>query len=171
MLQHYCAWRCTLFWQDLTSRYNMVHCLFMLRTHSAFVLHLLTTYYFLVILVFIAWSWAATSSPSVSPFRLLDNHLLVIVWLYVASLVSHTCPILSIRFQWTKPGVQWSLVEKLNRKYSRVHLSYRKSSNKMKPEVQTIFWDSLRGEGLESSPMESIRSIGNTTIPMESAEV
>ena len=78
---------------------------------------------------------------------------------------------LSIRFQWTKPGVQWSLVEKLIRKYSRVHLSYRKSSNKMKPEVWTIFWDSLRGEGLESSLMESIGSIGNTTIPMESAEV
>ena len=31
---------------------------------------------------------------------------------------SHTCPILSITFQWTKPGDQWSLVEKLNRKYS-----------------------------------------------------
>ena len=49
--------------------------------------------------------------------------------------VRHTCPILSIRFHWAKPGVQWSLVKKWNRKYSRVHLSYRKSSNKMKPEV------------------------------------
>ena len=28
--------------------------------------------------MFIAWSWAATSSPSVSPFKLLDNHLLVV---------------------------------------------------------------------------------------------
>ena len=33
----------------LTSRYNMVHCLFMLRTHSPFALHLLATYYFLVV--------------------------------------------------------------------------------------------------------------------------
>ena len=33
----------------LTSRYNMVHCLFMLWTHSAFTLHLLATYYFLVV--------------------------------------------------------------------------------------------------------------------------
>ena len=47
----------------------------------------------------------------------------------------HTCPVLSIRFQWTNPGVQWSLVEELNQKYSRVHLSYQKSSNKMKLEV------------------------------------
>ena len=48
---------------------------------------------------------------------------------------SHTCPILSTGFQWTKPGVQWSLVEEWNRKYSRVHSSYRKSSHKMKLEV------------------------------------
>ena len=47
----------------------------------------------------------------------------------------HTCPILSTGFQWTKPGVQWSLVEEWNQKYSRVHSSYRKSSHKMKPEV------------------------------------
>ena len=47
----------------------------------------------------------------------------------------HTCPILSTRFQWTKPGVRQSLVEKWNRKYSRVHLSYRKFSHEMKPEV------------------------------------
>ena len=47
----------------------------------------------------------------------------------------HTCPILSTRFQWTKPGVRRSLVEKWNRKFSRVHLSYRKFSHDMKPEV------------------------------------
>ena len=33
---------------------------------------------------------------------------------------SHTCPILSTRFQWTKPGVRRSLVEKWNRKFNRV---------------------------------------------------
>ena len=33
----------------LTSRYNMVHYLFMLWTYSAFALHLLATYYFLVV--------------------------------------------------------------------------------------------------------------------------
>ena len=48
--------------------------------------------------------------------------------IFVGCSVTHTCPILSIRFQWTKPGVQWSLVEKLNRKYSRVHLSYETGS-------------------------------------------
>ena len=49
----------------------------------------------------------------------------------------HTCPILSTRFQWTKRGVRRSLVEKWNQKNSRllVHLSYRKFSHKMKPEV------------------------------------
>ena len=47
----------------------------------------------------------------------------------------HTCPILSTRFQWTKPGVRRSLVEKWNRKFSRVHLSYRKFCHEMKPEV------------------------------------
>ena len=46
----------------------------------------------------------------------------------------HSWPILSTRFQWTKPGVQWSLVE------TRVHLSYRKSSHKMKPEVYRILY-------------------------------
>ena len=46
-----------------------------------------------------------------------------------------TCPILSTRFQWTKPGVRRSLVEKWNRKFSRVQLSYRKFSHDMKPEV------------------------------------
>ena len=40
------------------------------------------------------------------------------------------------------------------------------SSRKMKPEVYTI----LKG-GLESRPMESIGSLGNTSIPMESQEV
>ena len=46
------------------------------------ILHLLSTCWphitFWLFLVFIAWSWAATSSPSVSPFKLFDNHLLVV---------------------------------------------------------------------------------------------
>ena len=38
-------------------------------------------------LLFIAWSWAATSSPSVSPFRLLDKHLLVVTMLLLLVVV------------------------------------------------------------------------------------
>ena len=44
-------------------------------------------------------------------------------------------------------------------------LSHRKSSHKMKPEVSTTV-----GGGLESRPMDSIGSIGNKSIPMESPE-
>ena len=51
----------------------------MLWTHFTFVLHLLATYYCLVVSgVYCLWSWAATSSPSVSSFRLLDNHSVVV---------------------------------------------------------------------------------------------
>ena len=70
---------------------------------------------------FTSWQLVALSLKMRSPKRLL--------------LSIHTCPILSTRFQWTKPGVRRSLVEKWNRKFSRVHLSYRKFSHDMKPEV------------------------------------
>ena len=45
-------------------------------------------------------------------------------------------------------------------------LSHRKSSHKMKSEVSITV-----GGGLESRPMDSIGSIGNKSIPMESPEV
>ena len=54
----------------------MVHYLIILPTHSAFALNLLATFYFLVVSAI--WSWAAKSSPSVFPYRLLDNHLFVV---------------------------------------------------------------------------------------------
>ena len=56
----------------------MAHCLFIIRTQSALALHLLAKYYFLVVSGFYCLVLsAATRGPSVSPFTLLDNHLLV----------------------------------------------------------------------------------------------
>ena len=87
----------------------MVHCLFMLWTYSAFVLHLLATYYFLV---FIAWSLSAASSPSVSPFRLLDNHMLVMtvsLWGFSRILGYWPCNALFFHFYSFKMIPSWTL--------------------------------------------------------------
>ena len=46
-----------------------------------------------------------------------------------------TCPILSTRLHWTKPRVQWSLVEKLNQKYCRVHTCTCRTFNVYSPRV------------------------------------
>ena len=65
----------------------------------------------------------------------------------------HLCPILSTTFQWTKPGVQWSLVEKWNRKYSRVHLNYRNSSHDKTGSVN----NTLRRVGKSSDDKKAAR--------------
>ena len=63
----------------------------------------------------------------------LARHYVDLQWL-------HTCSMLSTRFQCTKPGVQWSLVEKLNRKHSQVHSSYQSLVTRRNQKCKQYFW-------------------------------
>ena len=76
---------------------------------------------------------------------------------WTESALFHTCPILSTRFQWTKPGARRSLVEKWNRKYNSVHLSYRKfqSWNRKCKQYFEEGWKVVRWS--PSDPLETHR--------------
>ena len=107
------------------------------QTHTmAFVQHLIDpSWKWLCLLALIRVASSNQCSTVTMHVAVNENQSSIIVHNDHHCLIFHTCPILSTRFQWTKPGVRRSLVEKWNRKFSRVHLSYRKFSHDMKPEV------------------------------------
>ena len=86
----YYAGGCTLFWilPHIQIQYGplFLHVVNTFCICSPLAGHILLSGSFWCLL-FIACSWAATSSPSVSPFRLLDKHLLVVTMLLLLLLV------------------------------------------------------------------------------------